>query len=87
MKLKVLKARLVASWTWGASDETCGICRNPFDSVCPSCKIPGDECSIIWGKCTHAFHLHCITKWINAQPENAQKCPMCRQDWEWKDDK
>lgn len=33
----------VASWTWDAHDETCGICRMAFDGCCPDCKLPGDD--------------------------------------------
>eukprot|EP00899_Mesostigma_viride_P019510 jgi/Mesvir1/27560/Mv07310-RA.1 len=73
----------VASWTWGTADDACGICRMPFDGCCPDCKRPGDDCSIIWGACSHPFHLHCILKWINSQGQQPQ-CPMCRRDWEFK---
>ncbi|KAJ6959296.1 anaphase-promoting complex subunit 11 [Populus alba x Populus x berolinensis] len=40
----------VASWTWDAQDETCGICRMAFDGCCPDCKLPGDDCPLI---CIH----------------------------------
>ncbi|XP_028108702.1 anaphase-promoting complex subunit 11-like [Camellia sinensis] len=73
----------VASWTWGAQDETCGICRTAFDGCCPDCKFPGDDCPLIWGACNHAFHLHCILKWVNSQTPQAQ-CPMCRGEWQFK---
>ncbi|GMP39757.1 hypothetical protein CsSME_00010467 [Camellia sinensis var. sinensis] len=72
----------VASWTWGAQDETCGICRTAFDGCCPDCKFPGDDCPLIWGACNHAFHLHCILKWVNSQTPQAQ-CPMCRGEWQY----
>ncbi|KAF6167233.1 hypothetical protein GIB67_029871, partial [Kingdonia uniflora] len=36
----------VASWTWDAQDEACGICRMAFDGCCPDCKHPGDDCPI-----------------------------------------
>ncbi|KAM2858613.1 hypothetical protein COP2_024129 [Malus domestica] len=35
---------VVASWTWDAQDEICGICRMVFDGCCPDCKLPGDNC-------------------------------------------
>ncbi|RAL52911.1 hypothetical protein DM860_007679 [Cuscuta australis] len=73
----------VASWTWDAQDETCGICRMAFDGFCPDCKIPGDDCPLIWGACNHAFHLHCILKWVNSQTSQAH-CPMCRREWQYK---
>lgn len=81
MKVEVTKVRLVAAWTWAAGDDACGICRNAFDGCCPECRAPGDDCPILWGECKHAFHMHCIFKWVNAQAADAQKCPMCRQDW------
>ncbi|GJU07929.1 probable LRR receptor-like serine/threonine-protein kinase [Tanacetum coccineum] len=74
----------VASWTWDAHDETCGICRMAFDGCCPDCKLPGDDCPLIWGACNHAFHLHCILKWVNSQTPQAH-CPMCRRDWQFKE--
>ncbi|KAG7576195.1 Anaphase-promoting complex subunit 11 [Arabidopsis thaliana x Arabidopsis arenosa] len=74
----------VASWTWDAQDETCGICRMAFDGCCPDCKLPGDDCPLIWGACNHAFHLHCILKWVNSQTSQAH-CPMCRREWLFKE--
>ncbi|KAG5412034.1 hypothetical protein IGI04_008353 [Brassica rapa subsp. trilocularis] len=71
----------VASWTWDAQDETCGICRMPFDGCCPDCKLPGDDCPLIWGACNHSFHLHCILKWVNSQTSQAH-CSMCRREWQ-----
>uniref|UniRef100_A0ACD5YMK1 Uncharacterized protein n=1 Tax=Avena sativa TaxID=4498 RepID=A0ACD5YMK1_AVESA len=83
MKVKVLQWHAVASWTWDAQDETCGICRMAFDGCCPDCKFPGDDCPIIWGACNHAFHLHCILKWVNSQT-STPLCPMCRREWQFK---
>jgi len=83
MKVEFLHWNAVAAWTWGVDDETCGICHCAFDGCCPDCKVPGDDCPIIWGVCDHAFHLHCILKWINSQQPRPQ-CPMCRRDWEFK---
>ncbi|PPE01009.1 hypothetical protein GOBAR_DD01972 [Gossypium barbadense] len=55
MKVKLLrilvfnaKWHAVASWTWDAQDETCGICRMAFDGCCSDCKLPGDDCPLIW---------------------------------------
>ncbi|KAL5096124.1 hypothetical protein RYX36_000451, partial [Vicia faba] len=46
MKVKILQWHAVASWTWDAQDETCGICRMAFDGCCPDCKLPGDDCPL-----------------------------------------
>ncbi|OAO90741.1 hypothetical protein AXX17_AT5G26580 [Arabidopsis thaliana] len=32
--------------TWDAQDETCGLCRMPFDASCPDCKLPEDDCPL-----------------------------------------
>ncbi|KAJ7522078.1 hypothetical protein O6H91_19G082400 [Diphasiastrum complanatum] len=74
----------VASWTWDAHDDACGICRMAFDGCCPDCKMPGDDCPLIWGACNHAFHLHCILKWVNSQSPRPQ-CPMCRREWKFRE--
>ena len=83
MKVKILQWHAIASWTWDAQDETCGICRMAFDGCCPDCKFPGDDCPLIWGACNHAYHLHCILKWVNSQT-STPLCPMCRREWQFK---
>ncbi|KAL3620713.1 ubiquitin-protein ligase Anaphase Promoting Complex [Castilleja foliolosa] len=80
---KKMRVKILPSWTWDAQDETCGICRMAFDGCCPDCKLPGDDCPLIWGACNHAFHLHCILKWVNSQTPTAH-CPMCRREWQFK---
>lgn len=50
---------------------------NSFESPCPTCKIPGDDCPPLEGNCNHFFHLHCIYKWL----ENNEKCPLDREPW------
>ncbi|XP_015415539.1 PREDICTED: anaphase-promoting complex subunit 11 [Myotis davidii] len=51
---------------------------------CQVCKVPGDDCPLVWGQCSHCFHMHCILKWLNAQ-QVQQHCPMCRQEWKFKE--
>ncbi|KOX72154.1 Anaphase-promoting complex subunit 11 [Melipona quadrifasciata] len=74
----------VATWRWIANDDNCGICRMPFDASCPDCKIPGDDCPLVWGQCSHCFHIHCIMKWLHSQ-QTRHLCPMCRQEWKFKE--
>lgn len=47
-------------------------------------KVPGDDCPLVWGQCSHCFHMHCILKWLNSQ-QVQQQCPMCRQEWKFKE--
>ncbi|GAO49305.1 anaphase-promoting complex subunit Apc11 [Saitoella complicata NRRL Y-17804] len=81
MKVTINSAHFAATWHWSVPpDEVCGICRVPFDGCCPECSIPGDDCPLIWGKCTHVYHLHCILRWINSENSKGQ-CPLDRQPW------
>ncbi|RKF84239.1 Anaphase-promoting complex subunit 11 [Golovinomyces cichoracearum] len=58
MKVKILKWNAVATWRWDINDDdVCGICQVHFEGTCPTCKYPGDECSLLSGKCGHNFHL------------------------------
>lgn len=41
---------------WVANDDNYGICRMPFDSCFPDCKLPGDDCPLVWGQCTLLSH-------------------------------
>ncbi|ODN89664.1 anaphase-promoting complex subunit 11 [Cryptococcus wingfieldii CBS 7118] len=69
-------------------EEVCGICQAPFESTCPDCKVPGDDCPLIWGECTHVFHMHCLLKWIGQkEDESQQQCPMDRRPWVTADQK
>jgi anaphase-promoting complex subunit 11 len=86
MPVSLVSVDLVATWTWdGKTDDTCGICRQLFDACCPVCTVPGDECPIVTGKCTHSFHMHCIEKWTERERDNPH-CPMCRGEWDYKTD-
>ncbi|KAF9490301.1 anaphase-promoting complex subunit Apc11 [Pleurotus eryngii] len=89
MKVKIKQWNAVAQWRWdtgnkdGADDgegDVCGICRVPFEGCCPSCKVPGDDCPLIWGECSHVFHMHCLLKWIGTAASK-QQCPMDRRPW------
>ena len=82
LKVTVKSWNGVASWKWIANDDTCGICRVAFDGCCPDCKSPGDDCPLVWGACTHCFHIHCIMKWLQTQ-QTQHLCPMCRQEWRY----
>jgi anaphase-promoting complex subunit 11 len=49
MKVTIKKWHAVATWRWDMpEDEVCGICRVQFDGTCPTCKYPGDDCTLRW---------------------------------------
>ncbi|KAK5992876.1 Anaphase-promoting complex subunit 11 [Cladobotryum mycophilum] len=79
MKVTIKEWNTVATWRWDIpEDDVCGICQVHFDGTCPTCKYPGDDCSLLSGKCGHSFHMHCIMEWIKQESAKGQ-CPMCRQ--------
>ncbi|KAM5470842.1 ubiquitin-protein ligase Anaphase Promoting Complex [Microsporum audouinii] len=47
MKVSIKQWNAVATWRWDMpEDDVCGICRVQFDGTCPTCKYPGDECTL-----------------------------------------
>ncbi|CEI65315.1 unnamed protein product [Fusarium venenatum] len=47
MKVTIKKWNSVATWRWDLpEDDVCGICQVHFDGTCPTCKYPGDDCSL-----------------------------------------
>jgi len=82
IKIRLKRFHAVAAWSWNANDDLCGICQAAFEGVCPGVKYPGEDCPVVWGKCGHAFHLQCVSKWL-ATPAAKNSCPICRQDWEF----
>ncbi|CAO1626986.1 unnamed protein product [Sympodiomycopsis kandeliae] len=83
MKVDIKEWSAVATWVWDVRDpdDVCGICQNNFDGVCGSCKTPrgGDECPLMFGECSHTFHMHCILKWLEGDAHRL--CPMCKRKW------
>ena len=82
LRVRMKRFHGVAKWTWnaGSDDEVCGICQSAFEGVAPGVKYPGDECPVVFGKCGHAFHLQCVSTWLNS---SRNTCPICRREWEF----
>ncbi|KOS18803.1 Anaphase-promoting complex subunit 11 [Escovopsis weberi] len=58
MRVTIKEWNTVATWRWDIpEDDVCGICQVHFDGTCPTCKYPGDDCSLLSGKCGHNFHM------------------------------
>ncbi|KAJ5605265.1 hypothetical protein N7510_010419 [Penicillium lagena] len=101
MKVIIKEWNAIATWHWDMpEDDVCGICRVQFDSTCPTCKFPGDDCSLLLGKCGHSFHMvSLLSRDLMGlvltdvqhclltwidQETSKGLCPMCRQKFEWK---
>jgi RING-box protein 1 len=72
----------VALWSWDLLVDTCAICRNLIMEPCIECQSAktSEVCEPACGACNHAYHLHCITRWL--QTRNV--CPLDNKRWEFR---
>lgn len=78
--IELLSWNIVGLWSLDIQIETCAICRNHIMDSCVECQNgleAAAPCAISWGKCGHAFHAHCIGKWLNSR----NVCPLDTQAW------
>ncbi|CAY71687.1 RING finger containing subunit of Skp1-Cullin-F-box ubiquitin protein ligases (SCF) [Komagataella phaffii GS115] len=81
-RFEVKKWTAVAFWSWNMVVETCAICRNHLMEPCIDCQPNSTsqsniECATAWGTCNHAFHMHCITRWLKTR----NVCPLDNGEW------
>ncbi|CCF75423.2 RING-box protein 1 [Babesia microti strain RI] len=83
---KIKKWSAVAFWAWDIAVDNCAICRNHIMDMCiecqtnePACESDRNKCTIAWGVCNHAFHHHCISRWLKTR----QVCPLDNNTWHY----
>ncbi|EPY38467.1 RING-box protein 1 [Angomonas deanei] len=51
--------------------------------LCIECQatqgVTPEDCNVAWGTCGHAFHIHCISRWLKTR----NVCPLDNKEWSY----
>eukprot|EP01080_Neovahlkampfia_damariscottae_P006846 gene6846-11007_t len=90
-RYELKKWNAIIFWTYGGGEgaEThCAICKSELHDMCLDCQansftIENAQCKVSWGMCNHAYHYHCIIKYLKLNPH----CPLCNKEFDFKSTK
>lgn len=81
-QLRINNLNIVASWSFNSnavSNKTCPLCRNnlmaPTQTEIDRKNIKN---IIVVGKCKHAYHESCMSKWLS---DSNVSCVTCKTEW------
>lgn len=72
----------VAFWSYKNANTHCPICKREVMNLCIECvgsrtELVSNPCTRSVGTCGHAYHNHCIQKWL----KDHSSCPTCNTEW------
>lgn len=73
----------VCVWSFKANNDVCIICKNKLTQICATCmsesNVLNKDCFVSSGKCGHAYHKHCISRWL----QESDSCPLDNAPWKY----
>lgn len=81
-RIRLKKWTAVAFWSYDVTNDACSICHSQIMLPCITCAAEpqrAEKCTASWGQCGHAFHFHCISRWLVKQ----STCPLDESAWEF----
>ena len=69
-------------WKYTSLCPECPICFHALQLQCNVCIDKHCKCTAVIGECNHAYHLHCISEWLNKH----NTCPFDKTTWRYQID-